>query len=538
MHAEALGLRFAAKYATENLSGLCTSCTSPMEIVFQMDNLPIIRHLNKEAKCTHLGTATAVAETLATICPKISKLTFEYIPRESNFFGDLAAGWASSSVLAVAKALRGEATQDAPDSGPLFVNGTAHLSLPVLISNHTVKAPPKDSVVCLTEIPVIDLQLLRAYNDSLAELQRTPHWAQYLSLLLGKSGDFALTVTYRSRRGARLYATSPAAQLLSANARLFLFGRNHVEVDLVAAAFQLYIFAVSGSLTFRDKTAVELREEIRASLRAASAFFSPEEVKRLINVFLNTSAQKVIHIIHTKTLFPPANVLSLFRQLEELRPNLLKTACGYGFDPSIGEDHNICFFALEFLEQHYVRNFLSALCDALPLTSVILVHDGIYLSPQVSVADLAIASAKAAKVTNVPVLHFSCHQLDTLWNRTFGHIDRRVAHQRLAAKRPRFGIHSDLTHQTDQTNSQAAEPNPFLQSKQLLSFDPTTKRLEKKRAHITQFNKATTNQHKRRRLVYETTATNSHQRTAVFETTASKSTLFAYFKKKRLFGMD
>ena len=112
-----------------------------------------------------------------------------------------------------------------------------------------------------------------------------------------------------------------------------------MEVDLVAAAFQIYIFAVCGQLTFQGKNASEWRNEIFAALKTASPFFTAEAVKHLVLVFLNTSADKVITTIKAKTLFPPPNVVQLFRQLELLRPNLLPTARGFGFNDEQSEEH-------------------------------------------------------------------------------------------------------------------------------------------------------------------------------------------------------
>jgi hypothetical protein len=53
MHAEALGLSAAASLLAEHLTGLQSSLKHRIEIVFQMDNLPIIQHINGLAKCSH-----------------------------------------------------------------------------------------------------------------------------------------------------------------------------------------------------------------------------------------------------------------------------------------------------------------------------------------------------------------------------------------------------------------------------------------------------------------------------------------------------
>jgi hypothetical protein len=61
MHAESLGLSAAAHLIASKLVNLQTCVRTNLEIVFQMDNLPIIQHINGKAKCSHLGAAEAIA---------------------------------------------------------------------------------------------------------------------------------------------------------------------------------------------------------------------------------------------------------------------------------------------------------------------------------------------------------------------------------------------------------------------------------------------------------------------------------------------
>lgn len=69
------------------------------EIIFQMENLPIIQHLNGIAQCFRLGTAGAIAKATSAICARVSAVYFESVPEESYFFGDLAASVASEGFL-------------------------------------------------------------------------------------------------------------------------------------------------------------------------------------------------------------------------------------------------------------------------------------------------------------------------------------------------------------------------------------------------------------------------------------------------------
>ena len=214
MHSEALGLQKAACFIAGAVTKLCTSCALPLESVFQMDNLPIVRHINKEAKCTHIGAANAIAEALAAICPKISNLVFEYIPRESNFFGDLAAGIESSSLLTNSPTNMEPQLEPQATDSPIFHEQVATLSLPVLVNKNINQVPAGSKQISLTEKLCVEIPLLRAFSHSLVEHQRTAQWHTYLNVLLTQEYNTGLQVQYSSRRGARLYALSPAAQLL------------------------------------------------------------------------------------------------------------------------------------------------------------------------------------------------------------------------------------------------------------------------------------------------------------------------------------
>jgi hypothetical protein len=222
---------------------------------------------------------------------------FEYIPRESNFFGDLAAGIASPALL---KSLT-EGTTPSDEDPTLPRN----LSRPLLIAHESslILTPTLDSLV-LAEIPSVEPCIINLYL-SRHEARDNSDVQVYLRTLMSASLPKGVSVTYHKRRGTRLYATKPAAQHLPSQVRLFLFGRDHVEVDLVASALQVFIFYTTGMLRFENRTASEWREEIYIQLRQCTSFYNHAEVKLLVNIFLNTSAENAIKQIKTDTFFLP-----------------------------------------------------------------------------------------------------------------------------------------------------------------------------------------------------------------------------------------
>ena len=72
----------------------------------------------------------------------VSRLYIEYIPRESNVFGDFAAGLASASLLA--------REVEQADQEPTFTNNCADLPLP-LFKNDRISIPASGCELLLSE---------------------------------------------------------------------------------------------------------------------------------------------------------------------------------------------------------------------------------------------------------------------------------------------------------------------------------------------------------------------------------------------------
>ena len=168
-------------------------------------------------------------------------------------------------------------------------------------------------------------------------------------------------------------------------------------------------------------SASQWRTVLSNHLRGCSQFFSPVEVKLLINVFLNTSAENAISLIKSKTLFPPQVVLQFFRQLEEHRPTIISKAEHLGCDLSFTTNKNVAFFALEYLEQRVLRHFLFELSKLCDLTSIVMVHDGIYFSPPAPAETVQLAASLAAGLLTMPPLEMKYINLQQEWHRTYGY---------------------------------------------------------------------------------------------------------------------
>ena len=131
---------------------------------------------------------------------------------------------------------------------------------------------------------------------------------------------------------------------------------------------------------------------------------------------MNTSASKVF--------FLPQLVLKFFRDLDQFRPRITTTAESLGCDLSFANEKNKAFFALEFLEQRFLRQFLFELSKLCHLTSLLLIHDGVYFSPPVAAETVQLAASIASEFLSIPPLEMKHKCLQQEWYRTFGHLER------------------------------------------------------------------------------------------------------------------
>ena len=390
MHAEALTLHAAAKWFEAHAEELAARMASTLVVYFQMDNLPLVTHFNVQAKCTHLACSQLVAQTKHILCALTANVVLEYVPREANFFADYAAGLASKKML---------------DLEPhAMVPQPEHLSLPFLCEMRPFdKYRADEPDLCLVERPAQIRHLITKFKYDLKSPGSKEDVLSYLSLIEHCNQEkFGLQVSYSLRRGKRLYATKPAAQWLPKSCRLFLFGLTHWELDMVAAAFQIYIYAATGALRYQGMDAREWRQCIYLRLKQVGSRCSHEDVKQIVNSFLNTSAVEAIKSIRRLTLFPPPEVVNLFKELDALRPKVLLFAGDKGFCESDFEPHNRMYFAMEFIEQLFVRQLVECLGVRTAVDSMVYLFDGLLLSPPPTDLEISAIASEAAKIVGLP----------------------------------------------------------------------------------------------------------------------------------------
>jgi hypothetical protein len=208
--------------------------------------------------------------------------------------------------------------------------------------------------------------------------------------------------------------------------------------------------------------------------------------------------------------------LDFFRKLEARRSLLIAAAIDKGCNLSFATTRNTAFFALEYLEQRYLRNLLHELNQVLQLQSVILVHDGFYFSPKTSVENVQLAANLASRATGLPPFELKCRNLSAEWHRNFSILERMQTINHSAAKKRK----SEGNQVRSSSNS-----DPQAQ----VSFCSIKRKLTKTTAH---FHSQPTSKKPKNSLSYASKG----NRVELFRAT-DQPTIQQYFSKKRTFEL-
>jgi len=193
MHTEALAFQAAIPLAIQHLPEVKQPDGASPTVVFQMDNLPLVQHFNKAAKCSHLAAARIMARSALSLFCQVHNATVEYIPRESNVFADYAAGLASAFLLRQATAENKPAhDEDCTDS---FETSLALPQLDSAEANHLV---PQVGPIELVEKPSVSLiEITRFLNQFLFLNETHRHAAHTYANMESTTKNTCFRVSYR-----------------------------------------------------------------------------------------------------------------------------------------------------------------------------------------------------------------------------------------------------------------------------------------------------------------------------------------------------
>jgi len=330
-----------------------------------------------------------------------------YIPRECNGTADHLAGLASQLV----QTARDEDTADylAPFS-PL---NCSSLQL-VHVTGQTAAAWSVDHTA-----PFVLPELSDASSwHAVALLQRyfpedTQSLASLYAIALRTPRDVPHLVQYAPRTRpdhypyGRSYPTSPGGAKLKKAARHILFGRTHVEYDLRGSFFGIFLALLqrvapdtaTGPFTSVASTRDFLDQQLHESRYAAR---HPDFAKGIPILCLTTEVHVVVSWLVEWNFGITPELRQFFDSVHQYKGIILRDFSHEWDDPRVN-DKNRLYFILEHHEARFLRAFARHVLLNSELQSVIWLHDGIWVYPDVQPHIVQQAEYNAIRDTNLQV---------------------------------------------------------------------------------------------------------------------------------------
>ena len=377
-YAEACGAAhavvLAAKYFAE---------VRPHRIVTKGDNRPVIDFLNNVGKLRRSDLQSLLDTAQHLMAFSLPPLIWSYTPREFNRCADFLAGIARDH----AREHYAHAPEHLASLSPFFFPLPPSLSsllAPVLNPSPSPFAPQ----FTVTEVPSLSLPLLPLL---FRHFKQTPAIIRYLRALsnLRTCTLQPLSVLYRPTSSdalGRLYCSPLGAQKLPKILRSLLFGRTHSEVDLTGSHYQFFSRLASSLLQVSLPSIVALRTLLQEDMVATSSdFFAhhPTAPKDLPTILLNSTLGDTVTHFNSLGYYPSNQVLVTLRAIYNAKPSVLD-AIEHRFGKrtlSTLNSANRPFHILEHVETLWLKHFVMYLCQHADISSLIWLHDGVWLSP-------------------------------------------------------------------------------------------------------------------------------------------------------------
>jgi hypothetical protein len=204
----------------------------------------------------------------------------------------------------------------------------------------------------------------------------------------------------------------------------------------------LLISVATGQHSIGTLTVAELRQILARDLSRINHVSSPTGyIKQFLNIALNVTYEKAVNHLHKHFMFVPDYMLVFLADLQQHKVKAVSFAMRLGFDTAACEDKNRVYFALEYLEQTFMRTFLRYICTHSHISSIVFIHDGIYVQPCPDEVVLHAATNFACSELNISklslrIVNLFPHWLDTYRNLfSSSHIDQPCTH---VAKRRKY----------------------------------------------------------------------------------------------------
>ena len=331
IYAETIACEQATLLAAEWYAKLAPD--GKLTVIIQGDILPLIQFLNYNARLRYAGVQQHLINIEQTALLQLPTHTFAHLPREGNAIADHLAGVG--------------AEMPPPGRG---VDIHSHTPLPASLLNKVkMYHLPQEQSLTLHERPHIHHPPLAAY------WQQHPAHRQDLVRYLAKHKAHAtvsgLQMTYWRTSGdgkGRFYAQGPAAQRLPKELRILLFGRTHIEIDIIGAFYEI--------------------------------------IRRMANRLRETENSSTLPVLPTIEQARQAKLSTDIHQAANAVCHHLSKPQTYRSDKTV---RNRNFYHLESVEATYMIHIIQGLQQAQPQCSIVLLHDGLLVSLLPSQSTLA-----------------------------------------------------------------------------------------------------------------------------------------------------
>ena len=372
----------------------------------QGDILPIVKHLAFAGRFRRIDLQPIIQRIRKKQSRYFDLGKWLYRPREANILADHLAGVASKAAIAMAGSYS--------DPVEIPVEAPYHIALQagaVVLDER----PPGTTILLLTETTSISVQEVLQFAQQPSNARYRKELQAYLSgtANLTRPRVVEYTASATDYLG-RLYGRGPCAQRLPRKLRLLLFGKNHQEVDMIGSFYEIMRRLSNDQ---RLPRIAELRAVLSDLLGLIPNDRRARVIKRHPLIVMNAGASEACAKIEREhhITCPPA-LLHLSHQIEIVTRQIVSTHLPMRRPEYITEARSATFRTLEWYEEYIMISYYKELTKRCHLTSVIWLHDGIWIPRNVShqvifEAERAMLDQLQLNMTNSPL--FSIRDLHT-----------------------------------------------------------------------------------------------------------------------------
>ena len=374
------------------------------QMYMQGDILPIVKHLAFAGRFRRIDLQPIIQRIRRKQSRYFDLGKWLYRPREANILADYLAGVASKAAMTMADSQSNSV--EIPVEAPYQIA----LQAGAIVLD---EKPPGITYLLLTETADISVREVLQFARQPSNERYRKELQAYLSgtANLTRPRVVEYTASANDHLG-RLYGRGPCAQRLPRKLRLLLFGRNHQEVDMIGSFYEIMRRLSNNQQLL---CIAELRAVISDLLGLIPSDQRRGVVKRHPLIVMNAGAREACAKIEREyhiTCLPA--LLHLSRQIDMATRQIVSAHL-----PSLRPEYTTgergaAFRTLEWYEEHIMISYYKELTKRCHLTSVIWLHDGIWIPrniPQQVIfeAECAMLAQLRVSMSNSPL--FSIREL-------------------------------------------------------------------------------------------------------------------------------